>query len=155
MKLTINPCSVLINGRKAQVFCKIEYTDGKLSISGVEGPRANGNCAGSCGQIDMSYSQDALDEGMELNEGWTPTKWFKFLKVWKRWHLNDMRAGCEHQRANGWTYEEHHNKETFEGEACLQCGYKIGSAWLKEEVPNEIIDFLKNLPESQTVPAWV
>lgn len=155
MKRIINPCSVKINNRNAQVFCKIEYTNGRLSISGVEGPQANGNCAGSCGQIDMGYSRDKRDEGMEFNEGWSFNLWKEFLETWSRWHLNDMRAGCEHQRANGWTYEEHHNKETFEGEACGQCGYKIGSAWLREEVPESVISFLQNLPESKTVPAWV
>lgn len=146
---------MLINERKAQVYCVIEYKDGRLSISGVEGPYRNGNCAGSCGQIEMGYSRDKLNEDMELSNGWSLTKWFYFLKVWDRWHLNDMRAGCEHQRANGWTYEEHHDPKTFKGEACLQCGYKIGSAWLKEEVPAEIIAFLINLPASKTVPAWV
>ena len=26
----------------------------------------------------------------------------RILEIWKRWHLNGMRAGCEHQRAEGW-----------------------------------------------------
>lgn len=28
------------------------------------------------------------------------------VALWRRWHLNDMRAGCEHQRAEGWGQEE-------------------------------------------------
>ena len=26
----------------------------------------------------------------------------EILEIWKRWHLNGMRAACEHQRALGW-----------------------------------------------------
>lgn len=26
----------------------------------------------------------------------------RMVAVWNRWHLNDMRAACEHQRAAGW-----------------------------------------------------
>ena len=33
----------------AKVFCKIKFVDECLSISGVEGPLANGDCKGSCG----------------------------------------------------------------------------------------------------------
>lgn len=39
--------------RNANVFCKIQFVDGKLSITGVEGPLKSGNCLGSCGQIVM------------------------------------------------------------------------------------------------------
>lgn len=28
----------------------------------------------------------------------TPEKLARLIEVWQRWHLNDMRAGCEHQR---------------------------------------------------------
>jgi hypothetical protein len=28
-----------------------------------------------------------------------PAKLDRMLEIWKRWHLNGMRAGCEHQRA--------------------------------------------------------
>jgi hypothetical protein len=55
-------------------------------------------------------------------------------EVWERWHLNDMRAGCEHQRALGWSrYEDHPS------EPCPVCGYEYGSAWLYEPLPDEIV----------------
>lgn len=38
-------------GKYGRVYCKIKYDGKSLSISGVEGPKANGNCRGSCGQI--------------------------------------------------------------------------------------------------------
>ena len=30
----------------------------------------------------------------------------RICEVWKRWHLNGMKAGCEHQRAEHWGDEE-------------------------------------------------
>lgn len=38
---------------------------------------------------------------------------------------------------------------------CPVCGYKYGTSWKKEEVPQEIIDWLFALPDSDTEPAWV
>lgn len=38
---------------------------------------------------------------------------------------------------------------------CPVCGYEYGSAWLKREVPEEILEYLKNLPETVKKPAWV
>ena len=37
----------------AELFCKIKIAEGRLSISGVEGPTQSGNCRGSAGQIVM------------------------------------------------------------------------------------------------------
>ncbi len=57
----------------------------------------------------------------------------RMLEIWKRWHLNDAQAGCEHQRSLGWVnYNEHPS------EPCPVCGYKYGTAWLKEEIPETI-----------------
>lgn len=108
MEKVINPGTVPnYNGRRMSVYCKIRFVDGKLSISGVEGPLSSGNALGSCGQIDMHYAhrneadndkRGALIEPGEFNfaEGWNADLWLDLLDVWKRWHLNDMRAGCEH-----------------------------------------------------------
>jgi hypothetical protein len=166
------------SGECGDVFCKIEIKEGELSISGVEGPRRNGDARGSCGQIrDVTVS--------EFAPGWDADLLARFLETWRAWHLNHMRAGCEHQRAEGWntrpidpskptdTYGKH-----FEGQKsdswnmlawvsrtehpkgllshpCDKCGYKYGSAWLKEDLPQEAIDFLSGLPDTDKTPAWV
>jgi hypothetical protein len=134
------------------VFCKIEYNDGHLSISGVEGPLSSGNCRGSCGQIVMDFK---VTDIVSYAPGWNIIKVGQFLQVWDRWHLNDMRPACKHQMELGWKYENHHDPKTFKGEPCPVCGYEIGSKWLKEEVPQEVIDFLTSLPETDKKPAWV
>lgn len=130
------------------VFCSITYDEkGRLSISGVEGPRKGGHCRGSCGQIEMGLG-DGL--GIQPAPGWTPEEISRFLGVWRQWHLNDMRAGCEHQRELGWAkYDEHPS------EPCPTCGYKYGNAWLYEEVPASIVAYLTELPETDRTPAWV
>lgn len=142
----------------------------------------------------------------------------RMVEIWRRWHLNDMRAGCEHQRnidttrkvevvtykltreahqmrrkaekeaqlaavegrianltdagkfligpdwfrdlhsapdadsplsglyevskremkAIGWITQDEH-PEGMLSRPCEVCGYKYGSAWLKEEIPAEVI----------------
>lgn len=213
--------------RTAQVFCEIELKAGRLSICGVEGPTRDGNAIGGCGQI-----LDAVREITSFAPGWTAALRDHFVLMWDLWHLNDMRAGCEHQRAS-WdltkrctlvTYRltkeglrEKNNVERktleqaersgavqlsiIEREAlkrpweiklpaeapepgiyyqekgretklaiwvrpeehpdgllckpCEVCGYRYGSAWLREDVPQSVIEWLQGLPETDLKPAWV
>lgn len=188
MKKIVHPCDAPIwNGKKWPVFCKIEFEDGKLSISGVHGPLASGNAMGSCGQIEWGFDhldkeendsrgEPILAKDLRFAPGWNQAKWYKFLHYWKEWHLNDMQAACEHQREMGWTYENHHGVwvpdkkividefntgeqpmkfDPYKGEACPVCGYEIGSAWLTKEVPQDVIDFLFSLPDTDRRPNWV
>jgi len=86
--------------RAGDVFVKITVTreDGKtkLSFVGVEGPMSNGDARGSCGQIEMDLKPESF---VEFAPGWSAEAVEKLLATWRAWHLNDMRAGCEHQRA--------------------------------------------------------
>lgn len=62
-----------------------------------------------------------------------------FINFWKRWHLNDLRAGCIHQREKNKAYEI--------SEICPVCGYRYGSKWIYEELPPQIekaIEFFEN-----------
>lgn len=227
-------------GRKADVFCKIEINDGNLSITGVIGPKSNGDAVGGCGQIDMNPPKI-----IELAPGWTDELLSRFWDTWHKWHLNDMRAGCEHQREScdpsekitlyyfrlsdsveksrresetaakaciakgetftptaeqtriallpakitladpvlppdllrdyvpngphyagdhynrvseektaGWVHPEEHPKGLL-CKPCPVCGYKYGSQWLREELPADVVEFLKSLPDADITPAWV
>jgi len=163
-KKIIHPGDVLIGERHAKVFCIIEYKDERLSVSGVIGPNKYGNARGGCGQIDMGFFHavpkhndkryEHPDRMGRFAKGWSEGLWFVFLEVWHEWHLNDMKSGCWHQNLLGWDYEHHHDEDEFEGDACPVCGYKIGSAWNTVPVPEHVLEFLKNLPDSDTVPAW-
>lgn len=96
MKKVINPVRCEVNGRFERGFCKVEFTNGNLSISGVIGPRSNGGCKGSCGQC-----EDEIRKGIPT-EGWTQEMVEKFCDIWDEWHLNDMRPYCQHQKKLGW-----------------------------------------------------
>lgn len=206
--------------RDVPVTVEIEYINGRLSLCG--------SYAGGGGQIDVAVVET-------LSPGWTPEMLTKLGEVWKRWHLNDMRPACEHQRAEGWGKEEievvtyrltseawklrrkaeneaihaaaigkaanlndverallafdlgvtHHSPPDADGplsgmlevekrevkhagwvrpnehqrgvltKPCPVCGYKYGTAWLREDVPEEVLEWLKSLPETTVKPAWV
>ena len=179
--------SKLYGDRFYPVFCKIEFKDGRLSITGVEGPTVGGNCHGSCGQIQWDYAHrnpehddkrntnPTKPEELRFAPGWNAEKWLDLLEAWELWHLNDLHAECPHQAALGWTYEEHHGDtivtelfttrqgetevseryDEFAGHVCPVCGYRIGSLWLTVEVPEEVIAFLKSLPDTDRRPNWV
>jgi hypothetical protein len=96
----------------------------------------------------------------------------RLVDLWKRWHLNDMRPGCEHQRAAGWDKEPIDptkpldtyglfppNTQTswnmkgwlpaslggYLSAPCPVCGYKYGTAWIHEPLPDDVVDELLNL----------
>lgn len=182
MKKIVNPCKCKVYDMHSKIievpaFVKIEYKEKKpgekvLSITGVIGPMRNGDCRGSCGQC-----IDEISDGIPA-DGWDVDMIKKLCKIWERWHLNDMNAACEHQRAAGWiekakivvkmykhttTTEEKalgwlrtevHPEEIL-GKECPVCGYKYGSGWLYESVPSDVIDWLFNLPDTKIKPAWV
>lgn len=104
----IRPGTVQLHGpiseilKPFSVFIRIEYKprsndrDGyTLSITGVEGPLRSGDAAGGCGQINMSLK---AADFVTLAPGWTRAKITRLLDIWGRWHLNDMKPGCIHQR---------------------------------------------------------
>ena len=240
---------------RVPVFCKVTFARGRLSISGVEGPKRNGDAIGSCGQIDMGYahrspvdddnrySSPVPADAFDYAPGWEAETWFTFLDVWRKWHLNDMRANCEHQTGPNWDASEtltlyhwrlsdnatkqvrealkHAEKALRRGETvalapdvaaiaalpaevttptdeapgplygpngprydgdtynrpsetktagwvrpsehpggllgkpCETCGYCYGTAWKSEDVPTDVLAFLRNLPDALRVPAWV
>lgn len=171
------------SGAPRLVYVEIDYQflrnqRWELSITGVHGPRANGNAYGDCGQNinDLRESTPA--------KAWTVEMRDRLVEIWEAWHLNGMRAGCVHQRAAGWdkrpidpskptdTYGIH-----FEGQRhpswnmltwvrpdehpgglmtvpCEECGYKYGTSWLHEPVPGDVLTWLHDLPEAEKDHPW-
>ena len=75
MKKVVRIGTISVDGGKlgsrvtASIFCKIEYKDDKLSISGVVGPMRNGDALGSSGQIDMGFAhRDPKDNDRRTTE---------------------------------------------------------------------------------------
>ena len=129
-KKIVSPGILSEGGR---LYVTIEYDDGRLSITGVSNH--------GCGQCSGPWTF------AEYSPGWNAESAARLSEVWERWHLNDRRAGCEHQRALGWkSYDDHPS------EPCPECGYKYGSAWLREEVPADVLAWLQSLPTVPTEP---
>ena len=84
------------------------------------------------------------------------------VHTWKP--LDDMRYepqkkqrwndGPTEEKALGWLSPEEH-PEGILGKPCPVCGYKYGTAWQTEEVPEEVLQSLYNLPNTTKQPAWV
>jgi len=137
---------------KKPVTLDVKLKDGNLSICGNIPRHSSGQC------------QDEIDTMAKNGEiKITNSLWLILFGVWKEWHLNDMQAGCEHQRAEKWeekrlddslpwtqpnsamwTYKKDHPKGLL-CEPCPVCGYKYGSAWLKKELPQDVVDFIEKL----------
>lgn len=160
------------------LFVKAEVVEGRLSMKGVGGPYWPGLCLGTAGQIDMCfahrnprdndqrYPEPTQPSEIKFAPGWDAEKWLDLLDVWKTWHRNDMRAGSPVQEEYLWLNPIHavYPETYYEKASALlaeaglnpdQNGYKYGSAWLKEELPKEIVAFLESLPKSPVKPAWI
>jgi hypothetical protein len=97
--------------------------------------------------------------------GWTTEGIKRFIVLWERWHLNDMQAGSPRQmrwlRENPIkaVYPESHYEKAKEAlrVAGLEPdnGYSYGSKWLHEDIPDEVLRELAELPDTDKQPAWV
>ena len=149
-------------GPDGNVYCRIKYTEGRLSIKGVEGPKANGGCRGACGQIVMHLK--GCPESISPAPGWNTATIARFFDTWDRWHLNDEREGTPAQEAYLREHPVAGNSLNHYTRACEALaavglnpdgGYKYGSAWLREDVPQDVLDWLFSLPDADRTPAWV
>ena len=138
--------------RNCKVTIKAHINEqGELSMIGnVWNPiESDIYCGGQC--------YDTLKEFFPYNK-----KVQRLIEIWKRWHLNHLRAGTQKQeewlRAHADEYEtlksypgpflSHYDWATRElRKAGLNPdnGYMYGSAWLKEELPTQIIAELSYL----------
>ena len=75
----------------------------------------------------------------------------RLYEIWKRWHLNDMRAGTFVQeeilrqaKASGVQLNDYDEACNYlqRFDAYVDEGYKYGTRWLKEELPQEVIDYI-------------
>jgi hypothetical protein len=162
----VNPGKIEIGGRLRDMFVEICFKEsGELSLHGVVGPWHSGNCAGSCGQCD-----EELEDISVFHKGWSKETAKKLRLVWNDWQLNHMRPGCVHQaewdtskmlempdgekKMAGWVTPDEH-PEGLLCKPCPVCGYQYGSAWNKEKVPGDVLDWLYSLPDTKITPAWV
>lgn len=136
------------NRNTVEVEVKLE--DGRLSI---------------CGGIWNSRHTDYLSCGQNLETilSLIPSdkRLQSIVRVWRRWHLNDMKAGSPRQERwlrehpIGAVYPKSHYEEACKALAAVGLNpdteylhegkpYSYGSAWLKETLPAEVIAEVEN-----------
>ena len=90
----------------APLWVKILYIDGRLSITGYHGPLRNGEAHGDCGQVTERLAELLKFPDQIRVEGGAETV-RRLLEIWQEWHLNSMRAHCDHQIAvHNWDVKE-------------------------------------------------
>jgi len=99
-------------------------------------------------QIVYVNLKNFLDAYNEIKEGSELAKYYEPYK-------SCLGTPAEEIKTRGWvTYGEESDKGLL-CKPCPVCGYKYGTSWLKEEVPQEVIDWLFALPKTKTIPAWI
>jgi hypothetical protein len=107
------------------VFIVVKENYGYLSLTGVQAPLKSGNAKGGCGQIDMEY--DHKDKNQNDKRYDTPVM------------PDELRF------AKGWDAETWYTL------------LDIWSKWhLKDmtDVPQDVIDWLSTLPDTDRIPNW-
>jgi hypothetical protein len=143
---TLGKCDYNNSGRKnCKAVIEWEIKEGRFSMSaGIWNPRETDYY--TCGQaVDTVASFFPHDKKAQ-----------RMLEIWKKWHLNDMKAGSPAQEAFlatnpvSYTYPETHYEKACEALAAAGINpdpnyihngkpYEYGSAWLKVELPAEVI----------------
>lgn len=186
IKKRLRPGRLTTVAKRGWIKVDVDFDGRRLSIQGEIGGEADGRIILEFKEFDDRGSS-SLDE-IAPYEGWDPDQIRRLFEVWKRWHLNNMRAGCEHQRAEGWdsrpidpskpltAYGRHcegksaatwnmltwvkrdEHPDGLLARPCPVCGHKYGSAWLFEEVPEDVLNFLDSLPgepiKDEANPRW-
>jgi len=84
-----------------------------------------------CGQCYETLLDDGLLSTLPLR---------KLCDLWERWHLNDLCAGTRAQRDKLRHFKGDHDAQLLcLGDLEVDRGYKYGSQWLVELVPDEVI----------------
>tara|TARA_A100001388_G_C28559276_1_gene398765 strand:+ start:155 stop:682 length:528 start_codon:yes stop_codon:yes gene_type:complete len=163
-------------GRDGKVFIEAslkgeDVEDWRLSLSGIIGPKHNGDAIGGCGQI-----QDHLLDGdtiEEYFEPWCEERVLILKSVWDEYHLNDMTAGSPTQEAFLKDTPLSYPNNNYETKLAMleRAGlspdpnfnnphtnepYVYGSAWLHTKIPPHIVGWFSDLPETtELLPkAW-
>lgn len=114
-------------GSRVSVYVRIrcgEFGNDHLSFTGVIGPRPSGNCYGSCGQIDMGF--DHRDKSQNDTRYSEPIRAtaFRFAPGWGISKWYDLLE----------MWHTYHLKS--------------------DPLPQSVIDWVLNLPDTDKQPAW-
>ena len=127
----------------------IQLFDGNLSITG--------SCKSSSGQNYDEIMELVINNQINYVDGWGAERLTNLCRIWERWHMNDMRPGDAVQMEAIRTGKSEiariiATKELdWYSATCYYLkslglyehdGYKFGYGWKREELPQEVIDFI-------------
>jgi len=141
IKKTIRIGTTELEGRKATIRIEIELKDSEkglvLSMVGYIGRVY-------AGQVDAQIRYLVEQGEIDYASGFCKENVTELLDIWEAWHLNDTRAGCEHQtllarRISNGSYDYDLLMKFPEMQKCPFCGYRYGSAWKYQEIPHTVL----------------
>jgi hypothetical protein len=120
-----------------------EHGRRELSIVGEINTHTFGQCDASIRELVEQHGSGHRDKGEIL----------KLLDIWDRWHLNTMRAGTPRQQEilRPWLKRNPNKDYTeqcdylFSHGLLVDDGYKYGTAWLYDPLPDDVITFISGL----------
>lgn len=145
-------------------FGKIDYNNvgRKINLATIE-VRFDGKRFSACGNVWNSKQTDCISCGQNLDDLYSYLNnnglFLKIYSLWKQYHLNDLMPGTPKQMAFLSNIKKPSNAEFYTWE-CEQLKkvdllfdnldgkpYKYGTAWLTNEIPNDIKDDINKLLE--------
>jgi len=127
----------------------------KIETLSISGEIYHGKELIYVGQI-LDILEEAYEKHMFERLNIPEEAFLRLLGVWKAWHLNDCRPYCAHQKPTVKLLETE-NPELLRAEnleklwqfselnKCPKCGYRYGSEWRYEPLPEYVKEFLKSL----------
>jgi hypothetical protein len=168
-----NMTRTMTENKKVFTFGKIDY-DGsgrkncEVTVEVYLKETDKGYVFSASGSIWNPRKTDIYSGGQNLNDIAKYIKAPLFKKIytyWKKYHLNDMRPDCIHQRQENWSNVlldetkpktqdnmatwtlKKDNPKGLLSEPCKICGYKYGTTWLFEPIPTDDLNGIKALLE--------
>lgn len=134
------------NNQKVKIVAELrndEHGRRELSIVGEINTQTYGQCYDSIRELVENHGSGHRDKNEIL----------KLLDIWDRWHLNAMRAGTPRQAAiiRPWLKRNPNKDYTeqcdylYRHGLLIENGYKYGTAWLYEPLPDDVITFISGL----------
>ena len=105
---------------------------------------------GDTGTATLTKEEKELWNLLISKKTWEPLD-DKRYEPQKKYNWNN---GATEESTLGWLSPEEH-PDGILSKPCPVCGYKYGTSWLKEDVPEDVLQFLYNLPDTTREPAWV
>ena len=80
---------------------------------------------------------------------WSAEDLARLVEIWRRWANNGLNAGCAHM-----TLPEDTSYDARKDIRCPETGYKYGSAWLFDPLPDDVIEDVRRFQRRLGYPEF-